>query len=119
MFFVALLELQETLSELEGDYGLAGFNIFYFVWVLSLGIVSYGLFAYCEATQLIQRLTNISGDLQSVDGYMNIALERCREISEGKVTRNWGDAFVRGNNGKHPLSIPVLFRSRLYYNLFC
>lgn len=37
MFFVALLELQETLSELEGDYGLAGFNIFYFVWVLSFG----------------------------------------------------------------------------------
>ncbi|KAH9860675.1 U4/U6-U5 snRNP complex subunit lsm6 [Plenodomus biglobosus] len=38
------------------------------------------------------------GDLQSVDGYMNIALERCREVAEGKVTRNWGDAFVRGNN---------------------
>jgi hypothetical protein len=30
---------------------------------------------------------------------MNIALERCKEISEGRVTRNWGDAFVRGNNG--------------------
>ncbi len=40
------------------------------------------------------------GDLQSVDGYMNIALERCREISDSKVTRNWGDAFVRGNNGE-------------------
>ncbi|KAF2710286.1 Sm-like ribonucleoprotein [Pleomassaria siparia CBS 279.74] len=38
------------------------------------------------------------GDLQSVDGYMNIALERCKEIAEGKVVRNWGDAFVRGNN---------------------
>ncbi|KAF3031857.1 U4/U6-U5 snRNP complex subunit lsm6 [Didymella keratinophila] len=38
------------------------------------------------------------GDLQSVDGYMNIALERCKEVSEGRVTRNWGDAFVRGNN---------------------
>ncbi|EMD61904.1 hypothetical protein COCSADRAFT_173298 [Bipolaris sorokiniana ND90Pr] len=38
------------------------------------------------------------GDLQSVDGYMNIALERCKEVSDGKVTRNWGDAFVRGNN---------------------
>ncbi|KAJ8114794.1 hypothetical protein OPT61_g3409 [Boeremia exigua] len=33
------------------------------------------------------------GDLQSVDGYMNIALERCKEVSEGRVTRNWGDAF--------------------------
>ena len=40
-----------------------------------------------------------AGDLQSVDGYMNIALERCKEVSEGRVTRNWGDAFVRGNNG--------------------
>jgi U6 snRNA-associated Sm-like protein LSm6 len=40
-----------------------------------------------------------SGDLQSVDGYMNIALERCKEVAEGRVIRNWGDAFVRGNNG--------------------
>lgn len=30
---------------------------------------------------------------------MNIALERCKEVAEGRVTRNWGDAFVRGNNG--------------------
>lgn len=45
-------------------------------------------------------LANVgTGDLQSVDGYMNIALERCKEVVEGGVTRNWGDAFVRGNNG--------------------
>jgi U6 snRNA-associated Sm-like protein LSm6 len=31
---------------------------------------------------------------------MNIALERCKEIIDGKVIRNWGDAFVRGNNGR-------------------
>lgn len=30
---------------------------------------------------------------------MNIALERCKEVAEGRVIRNWGDAFVRGNNG--------------------
>ncbi|KAF2657322.1 U6 snRNA-associated Sm-like protein LSm6 [Lophiostoma macrostomum CBS 122681] len=42
--------------------------------------------------------TIYKGDLQSVDGYMNIALERCKEISEGKVIRQLGDAFVRGNN---------------------
>jgi small nuclear ribonucleoprotein (snRNP)-like protein len=35
---------------------------------------------------------------------MNIALERCKEVSEGRVTRNWGDAFVRGNNGALALS---------------
>ncbi|CAI6341575.1 unnamed protein product [Periconia digitata] len=39
------------------------------------------------------------GDLQSVDGYMNISLEGCREVAEGRVIRSWGDAFVRGNNG--------------------
>lgn len=30
---------------------------------------------------------------------MNIALENCEEVKEGRVTRVWGDAFVRGNNG--------------------
>ncbi|PVH95997.1 U6 snRNA-associated Sm-like protein LSm6 [Periconia macrospinosa] len=38
------------------------------------------------------------GALQSVDGYMNIALENCREVADGRVIRNYGDAFVRGNN---------------------
>ncbi|CZT18000.1 probable U6 snRNA-associated Sm-like protein LSm6 [Ramularia collo-cygni] len=38
------------------------------------------------------------GELQSVDGYMNIALENCKEVVEGKLRRNYGDAFVRGNN---------------------
>jgi hypothetical protein len=33
---------------------------------------------------------------------MNIALERCKEVAEGRVIRNWGDAFVRGNNGSLP-----------------
>lgn len=37
--------------------------------------------------------------MQSVDGYMNIALEQTNEIVDGKVRRNYGDAFVRGNNG--------------------
>ena len=39
------------------------------------------------------------GELQSVDGYMNIALEQTKEVVEGQVRRNYGDAFVRGNNG--------------------
>ncbi|USP75317.1 uncharacterized protein yc1106_02591 [Curvularia clavata] len=49
------------------------------------------------------------GDLQSVDGYMNIALERCKEVSDGKVTRDWGDAFVRGNNGTLLLAFAAPF----------
>lgn len=44
-----------------------------------------------------------SGELQSVDGYMNIALEKTEEYVDGKLRRNYGDAFVRGNNGSIPL----------------
>ena len=40
------------------------------------------------------------GELQSVDGYMNIALEKCAEFVDGKLRRKYGDAFVRGNNGR-------------------
>ncbi|EEH19073.1 U6 snRNA-associated Sm-like protein LSm6 [Paracoccidioides brasiliensis Pb03] len=39
------------------------------------------------------------GELQSVDGYMNIALEKTEEYVDGKLRRSYGDAFVRGNNG--------------------
>ena len=41
-----------------------------------------------------------TGELQSVDGYMNIALEDTKEFVDGKLRRNYGDAFVRGNNGQ-------------------
>ena len=41
------------------------------------------------------------GELQSVDGYMNIALEKCEEYVNGQLRRSYGDAFVRGNNGKN------------------
>jgi U6 snRNA-associated Sm-like protein LSm6 len=39
------------------------------------------------------------GELQSVDGYMNIALEQAKEYVDGKLHRSYGDAFIRGNNG--------------------
>lgn len=45
-------------------------------------------------------LTVSTGELQSVDGYMNIALEQTKEFVDGKLRRNYGDAFVRGNNGQ-------------------
>lgn len=51
-------------------------------------------------------LTNLyidAGELQSVDGYMNIALEQTCEVVEGKVKREYGDAFIRGNNGERCL----------------
>ncbi|MCJ1317451.1 U4/U6-U5 snRNP complex subunit lsm6 [Xylographa vitiligo] len=40
----------------------------------------------------------IGGELQSVDGYMNIALEKTEEYVNGQLRRSYGDAFVRGNN---------------------
>jgi U6 snRNA-associated Sm-like protein LSm6 len=40
------------------------------------------------------------GELQSVDGYMNIALEKCEEHVNEAKRRSYGDAFVRGNNGE-------------------
>lgn len=42
----------------------------------------------------------LTGELQSVDGYMNIALEKTQEFVNGVKRREYGDAFVRGNNGK-------------------
>ena len=39
--------------------------------------------------------------MQSVDGYMNIALEKCEEHVNGAKKRSYGDAFIRGNNGMY------------------
>lgn len=46
-----------------------------------------------------------TGELQSVDGYMNIALEKTEEFVNGQKRRAYGDAFVRGNNGNAILLI--------------
>lgn len=40
------------------------------------------------------------GILSCLDGYMNIALEQTEEHVNGVVTNKYGDAFIRGNNGK-------------------
>ncbi|EXJ96067.1 small nuclear ribonucleoprotein [Capronia coronata CBS 617.96] len=53
------------------------------------------------------------GELQSVDGYMNIALEKCTEYVNGQLRRNYGDAFVRGNNGKRLRSSVSLYGQSL------
>ena len=42
---------------------------------------------------------SVLGELQSVDGYMNIALEKTQEYVNGKLRHSYGDAFIRGNNG--------------------
>lgn len=48
----------------------------------------------------------------SVDGYMNISLEKTEEYVDGKFRRSYGEAFVRGNNGS-PLFV---FEHRLFAN---
>lgn len=63
---------------------------------LNSGVVYKGTFAEEEINWM---LTTLKGELQSVDGYMNIALEQTKEYVDGKLRRNYGDAFVRGNNG--------------------
>ncbi|KAL9484859.1 hypothetical protein ACSS6W_003648 [Trichoderma asperelloides] len=45
-------------------------------------------------------LVRFPGELQSVDGYMNIALEKTVEYVNGAKRREYGDTFVRGNNGE-------------------
>ena len=40
------------------------------------------------------------GVLACLDGYMNIALEQTQEFVNGKPLNSYGDAFIRGNNGK-------------------
>ncbi|KAI9292606.1 Sm-like ribonucleoprotein [Neoconidiobolus thromboides FSU 785] len=39
------------------------------------------------------------GILACLDGYMNIALEQTKELVNGKIKNDYGDAFIRGNNG--------------------
>jgi U6 snRNA-associated Sm-like protein LSm6 len=58
---------------------------------------------WCSGYKLIR----FTGELQSVDGYMNIALEKCEEYVNGKLRRSYGDAFVRGNNGKSPVHVQL------------
>ena len=55
--------------------------------------------ANTSTDSLTLHLFRRTGELQSVDGYMNIALEGTREFVDGKLRRSYGDAFVRGNNG--------------------
>jgi len=48
-------------------------------------------------------LTVVTGVLACLDGYMNIALEQTEEYVNGQLKNKYGDAFIRGNNGKYML----------------
>lgn len=66
---------------------------------LNSGVVYKGMGVGWLVSKAIQSDESI-GELQSVDGYMNIALEKCQEYVNGQLRRTYGDAFVRGNNGQ-------------------
>ncbi len=39
-----------------------------------------------------------TGRLKITDQYMNLVLENCSEMEDGKITKRYGRAFLRGNN---------------------
>lgn len=39
------------------------------------------------------------GNLQSIDGFMNVALDSAKEVVGEKEGRSFNDVFIRGNNG--------------------
>lgn len=45
-------------------------------------------------------LSSLEGILSCLDGYMNIALEHTEEYVNGVKKNDYGDAFIRGNNGE-------------------
>lgn len=44
--------------------------------------------------------TDYRGILSCLDGFMNIALEQTEEYQNGQLKNKYGDAFIRGNNGR-------------------
>jgi hypothetical protein len=44
---------------------------------------------------------SLTGILACLDGYMNIAMEQTEEYVNGQLKNKYGDAFIRGNNGKY------------------
>ncbi|RLV90880.1 U6 snRNA-associated Sm-like protein LSm6 [Spathaspora sp. JA1] len=42
-----------------------------------------------------------TGNLQTIDGYMNVVLDNAKECTNGKAVRDYGDVFIRGNNGMY------------------
>ena len=71
---------------------------------LNSGVVYKGRLHFNPSLYVFPLTLEVAGELQSVDGYMNIALEKCEEYVNGRLRRSYGDAFVRGNNGQR--SIP-------------
>ncbi|TDH67433.1 hypothetical protein CCR75_009391 [Bremia lactucae] len=46
------------------------------------------------------------GVLACLDGFMNIAMEQTQEFQNGQLKAQYGDCFIRGNNGWWQLIYP-------------
>lgn len=53
-----------------------------------------------------------TGVLACLDGYMNIAIEQTEEYVNGQLKNKYGDAFLRGNNGKKPVGSIIYATSK-------
>ena len=53
--------------------------------------------------------TPVAGVLACLDGYMNIALEQTEEYVNGQLKNKYGDAFIRGNNGKGTKAVDLTY----------
>lgn len=53
-----------------------------------------------QLNYILSLLLHGAGILACLDGYMNIAMEQTEEYVNGQLKNKYGDAFIRGNNGK-------------------
>ena len=63
-------------------------------------LINKGVLACLDGYIMYMYLLLIKGVLACLDGYMNIALEQTEEYVNGQLKNKYGDAFIRGNNGK-------------------
>jgi U6 snRNA-associated Sm-like protein LSm6 len=70
-----------------------------------------------DVTVQLNSQIEYKGKMACLDGFMNIALENTTEYALEKKTAEYGDCFIRGNNGI-PLTNPqfclLLWSSVLY-----
>lgn len=70
------------------------------------------MYSYMENIRMF-----LLGVLACLDGYMNIALEQTEEYVGGQLKNKYGDAFIRGNNGRPNIGCTVSeFQLQLYWN---
>ena len=59
-----------------------------------------------------------AGLLSSIDGYMNLAMEKTKEFASGSLRREYGDCFIRGNNGVHFVQVLAEFADHIFSHVY-